>query len=196
PGWSQPPADGRCDGGVGEPVRCPGSRSDPDRFTPRTSARRSAAQIMARRSISKKLAIAAAVVVPAAAVLVVANLPAQAAVNPGPGFPTRYAAPYIDTSIAPSTLMADVKLGTGQKYFTLAFVIDAKAGGCQAKWNGDTSVTGGYWSSEVNSLRAAGGDVIVSFGGAAGTELGVHCSTVSALQTQYQTVIDAYNLTR
>jgi chitinase len=151
---------------------------------------------MARRSIGKKLAIAAAVAVPAAAVLVVANLPAQAAVNPGPGFPTQYAAPYIDTSIAPSTIMSDVQAATGQKYFTLAFVIDANAGGCQAMWNGDTSVTGGYWASQVNSLRAAGGDVIVSFGGAAGTELGVHCSTVSALQAQYKAVIDAYNLTR
>jgi len=98
------------------------------------------------RSLIKTLTIGAAVALPAAAVLVVANLPANAAVNPGPGFPTQYAAPYIDTSIAPTTIMSDVQSATGQKYFSLAFVIDANGGGCHANWNGDTSVTGGYWS--------------------------------------------------
>jgi chitinase len=148
------------------------------------------------RSLGKTLSLAAAVVVPAVAVLVVANLPANAAVNPGPGFPTRYAAPYIDTSIAPTSLMSDVQTAVGQKYFSLAFVIDANGGGCHAMWNGDTSVTNGFWSTQINNLRASGGDVLVSFGGAAGKELGLDCSTVSALQTQYQSVIDAYNLTR
>jgi chitinase len=148
------------------------------------------------RSLGKKIAIASAVALPVAAVLVVANLPANASVNPGPGFPTRYAAPYIDTSIAPSTLMADVKAATGQKYFTLAFIIDANGGGCSATFNGDTPLSQGLWNSQVNSLRAAGGDVLVSFGGAAGKELALDCSSVSALQAQYKAVIDAYNLTR
>ena len=128
------------------------------------------------RSLGKTLAVAAAVAVPLAAVLVAVNLPAGAAVNAGPGFPTRYAAPYIDTSIAPTSLMSDVQSATGQKYFTLAFVIDANGGGCNATFNGDTSVTGGFWNSQVNSLRAAGGDVLVSFGGAAGKELALDCS--------------------
>ena len=56
------------------------------------------------RSIGKTIAAVAAVALPATAVLVVANLPAHASVNPGPGFPAQYAAPYIDTSIAPTTL--------------------------------------------------------------------------------------------
>jgi len=40
-----------------------------------------------------------------------------------------------------------------------------------------------------------GGDVILSFGGAAGTELGQACTTVAALQAAYQSVITKYNLT-
>jgi chitinase len=139
------------------------------------------------------MALVAAVAVPVALVLV-GGAPAGAAVNPGPGFPARYAAPYIDTSIASTSLMSSVKSATGLKYYTLAFVISG--GGCKASWNGDTSVTGGFWASAVNSLRASGGDVIVSFGGAAGTELGVACSSVSSLEKQYQAVIDAYHLTR
>jgi chitinase len=44
-------------------------------------------------------------------------------------------------------------------------------------------------------VRAAGGDVMWSFGGASGTEL-TSCSTVSAMQAQYKRVIDQFNLTR
>jgi chitinase len=148
-----------------------------------------------RRSARRALLAAAAAVLPVAAVIGVKVL-ANAAVNPGPGFPTRYAAPYIDTSIASTSLMSEVKNATGLKYYTLAFIIQSNSGGCTASWNGDTSVTGGFWSTPINNLRAAGGDVIVSFGGAAGKELGLACSTVSDLQAQYRTVIDTYNLTR
>jgi hypothetical protein len=43
-------------------------------------------------------------------------------------------------------------------------------------------------------LRAGGGDVIVSFGGATGIELAQACSSVAALQAEYQAVVSAYNL--
>ena len=64
--------------------------------------------------------------------------------------------------------MTNARNATGLKYFTLAFVIDA--GGCNAKFNGDTDITDSGWTSAINANRAAGGDVIASFGGAAGTE--------------------------
>ncbi|HEY3483114.1 MAG TPA: ricin-type beta-trefoil lectin domain protein [Streptomyces sp.] len=90
--------------------------------------------------------------------------------------------------------MADAKSATGAKYFTLAFVIDG--GGCNATFNGDTSITDASWTSAINSLRAGGGDVIASFGGASGTEIGISCSSVDALKTQYKRVIDGRHLTR
>jgi hypothetical protein len=49
---------------------------------------------------------------------------------------------------------------------------------------------------DIAALRAMGGDVIASFGGAAGTELALACSTVASLKAQYQSVIDAYGFTR
>ncbi len=52
------------------------------------------------------------------------------------------------------------------------------------------------WNSAINSLRASGGDVIASFGGASGTELGVACTSVASLQAAYKSVIDQFNLTR
>ncbi|HEY5835819.1 RICIN domain-containing protein [Streptomyces sp.] len=129
----------------------------------------------------------------AAGVLLASGTPAHAAANPGPGFPAQYAAPYTEVWNSP-TAMANAKNATGLKYFTLAFVIDG--GTCNATFNGTTPVTDAGWTSAINSLRAGGGDVIASFGGAAGTEVGISCGTVAALKTQYRKVIDGLNLTR
>jgi chitinase len=136
--------------------------------------------------------LAAVLPLAAAALVPVAAGPASAAANPGPGFPAHYAAPYAEMWNNPSTLMAAYN-ATGNKYYTLAFVISQ--GTCNATIDGDTPVTDAGWNSAINSLRAAGGDVIVSFGGASGTEL-ASCSTVAAMQAQYQKVIDQFNLTR
>src|SRR5207248_861955 len=46
-----------------------------------------------------------------------------------------------------------------------------------------------------NDLRGMGGDVIISFGGAAGTELGNACGDVGSLQAAYQSVINQFRLT-
>ncbi|AVH60198.1 MULTISPECIES: chitinase [Streptomyces] len=145
------------------------------------------------RSLLKALATAPAVLALATSAVVATGGPANAAANPGPGFPAQYAAPYIETWKSPSE-MANARNATGLKYYTLAFVIDG--GGCNALFNGNTPVTDAGWTSAVNSLRAAGGDVIVSFGGAAGIEPALACSDVSSLKTQYRKVIDALNLTR
>ncbi|GAA0681896.1 hypothetical protein GCM10010193_39500 [Kitasatospora atroaurantiaca] len=117
---------------------------------------------------------------------------ASAAANPGPGFPAHYAAPYVETWNSPSA-MADARAATGLKYFTLAFVI--ADGSCNATFNGNTPISDAGWQSAVNSLRSAGGDVIASFGGAAGTELAQACGSVSTLKAQYKRVVDTLNLT-
>src|ERR1051325_5898195 len=119
--------------------------------------------------------------------------PAQAAANPGPGFPAHYAAPYVETWNSP-TAMTNEMNSTGNKYYTLAFVISG--GGCNGLFNGDTSISDAGWTNAINTVRAAGGDVIVSFGGASGTELGQACTSVSSLQAAYKSVIDTLNLTR
>lgn len=53
-----------------------------------------------------------------------------------------------------------------------------------------------HFADEIAELRALGGDVGVSFGGANGLELAQPCASVDALVTQYQAVIDCYRLTR
>ena len=140
-----------------------------------------------------RLAALAAVPLAAAGMLFATGQTARAATDAGPGFPAHFAAPYVETWGSTSA-MASAQSATGLKYYTLAFVIDG--GGCDATWNGDTPIDGGGWLDAINNLRASGGDVLVSFGGASGTELGQACTSVSTLQAQYKRVIDTLNLTR
>jgi chitinase len=128
-----------------------------------------------------------------AGLMLATSSPAAAAANPGPGFPAHYAAPYAEMWLSPTTMVTAAN-ATGNKFFTLAFVISG--GGCNALLNGDTAITDAGWNSAINTLRASGGDVIASFGGASGTELAQACTSVSTLQAQYKAVIDQLNLTR
>src|SRR6478672_2193696 len=115
-----------------------------------------------------------------------------------PRFPRRRLIPVALVPIIAAGFVATTQLSgfnaTGNRYYTLAFVISQ--GTCNASINGDTAITDAGWNGAVNSLRAVGGDVIASFGGASGTEIGVSCTSVSTVQAQYKRVIDQMNLTR
>jgi len=110
------------------------------------------------------------------------------------GFPAHLFAPFIDMLQYPTPSLSGLATATGQKYFSLAFIVAGQ--GCQANWGGYYTMAQNFEVNDIAALRAQGGDVIVSFGGATGTELALACSTVSTLQAQYQAVIDKYNLTR
>ena len=109
--------------------------------------------------------------------------------SPSSGFPAKVVAPYIETwaNINP----VNVANATGNKYYTLAFIISRA---CAPYWNGDTPMGGNSYGSYISQLRGMGGDVAISFGGAAGIELGQACTTVSSLQGAYQQAVSAYNL--
>ncbi|GAA0240392.1 cellulose binding domain-containing protein [Saccharothrix mutabilis subsp. mutabilis] len=89
---------------------------------------------------------------------------------------------------APQTVMN----ATGVKWFTMAFVL--AQGGCNPAWDGNRPLTGGIDANAIAQIRAAGGDVVPSFGGWSGNKLGPNCSTPQALAGAYQKVIDAYAL--
>ena len=55
-------------------------------------------------------------------------------------------------------------------------------------------LTGGVDQQTINAIRAAGGDIVPSFGGWSGNKLGPNCSTPQALAGAYQQVINAYGL--
>jgi chitinase len=145
------------------------------------------------RRFKRLLTAAFALPLAAGGLALAVNGTAFAAANPGPGFPAHYSAPYAEMWNSPSTLMTAYN-ATGNKYYTLAFIISQ--GSCNATINGDTAITDSGWNSAINSLRAVGGDVIASFGGASGVEIGQSCTSVAAAQAQYKRVIDQFNLTR
>ncbi|MEH0555654.1 glycoside hydrolase family 18 protein [Streptomyces sp. B21-101] len=103
-------------------------------------------------------------------------------------------APYVDTSLYPAfDLLANVD-ATGVKDYNLAFVTDG--GGCTPKWGGVTDLASDAVAAQIGALRAKGGDVRVSFGGAAGSELATTCTSATALAAAYAKAVDAYRLTK
>ena len=143
------------------------------------------------RSLRKTLIGGAAALLPATALGMAASAtPAQAATS---AFPAHYSAPYLQISSADAGDMAADMAASGDKFYTLAFLTPKS--GCTPEWeDGGDSV--GAFTSQISSLQAAGGDVIISFGGAAGGELAQTCTSVSSLEAAYAKVVSTYHVTR
>ncbi|MFF7384430.1 cellulose binding domain-containing protein [Streptomyces griseoluteus] len=103
-------------------------------------------------------------------------------------------APYVDTSLYPAFDLLGTADATGVKNFNLAFVTDG--GGCTPKWGGVSDLTADGVAAQIGALRAKGGDVRVSFGGASGSELATTCSSADALAAAYAKAVDAFKLTK
>ena len=88
----------------------------------------------------------------------------------------------------PRTIMS----ATGIKWFTMAFMLSN--GTCNPEWDGSRPLTGGVDQTTINNIRSAGGDIVVSSGGASGNWLEQSCGSASALAGAYQKVISAYGL--
>jgi hypothetical protein len=78
----------------------------------------------------------------------------------------------------------------------MAFIVDKTGTGCQASWGTYYVLSNNFPDADIAGVRAAGGDVIVSFGGEANTELALSCPSVSALEAQYDAVVTQYQLRR
>ncbi|HEX4220833.1 MAG TPA: glycosyl hydrolase family 18 protein [Pseudonocardiaceae bacterium] len=124
------------------------------------------------------------------AMLVVGQQPGAAATASLPG---HYAAPYLQISDGDAGDMAADQSATGDKYYTLAFLTPQS--GCTPEWeDGGDSV--GAFTDQISALQSAGGDVIISFGGASGGELAQTCTNVSDLTAAYANVVNTYHVTR
>ena len=106
-------------------------------------------------------------------------------------FPSRICAPYVAcwTSLSVSALASR----TGNKFYTLAFIISDNSANSAPYWNGTMPMSDDKYVADISTLRAQGGDVIISFGGQGGKELALVHSKVSTLQAAYQQVLSKYN---
>jgi len=118
---------------------------------------------------------------------------------PPPGSTTHIFAPYVDMSLTVDENLVSIQQQAGFNAVTLAFIDSTN--GCSAGWGGlggtlptDNLPNGTTVQNIVQSLQSAGVQVIISFGGANGSEPALNCSSASQLQAIYQSVIDRYNV--
>ena len=120
------------------------------------------------------------------------------------GWPARFFAPFVDASAYPIQKLGDISDATGVLHYQLGFIVDATGSACDASRGTYYTVEVGpsSWGSgeeflydELARVRAAGGDVLASFGGAANTPLASSCGDVASLTAQYRRVVDALSLT-
>ena len=147
-----------------------------------------------RRRAVAGLAIAAAVVWPAAGAVTAA----AATYTP---LPAHVYAPYYETYLAPNTpSITATAQASGAKYFSLAFLQATSKGSCSIDWNSNSSQPLTYYNSDIASLQAMGGDVIPTFGGysadKSGTEIADSCTNVNQIAADYEQVITTLGVTR
>jgi chitinase len=142
-----------------------------------------------------KVLIAAAIPVVAGTVLIGASQFASAAAPQaaGPAIPAHYAAPYLQIGDSDTGDMAADMSASGDKYYTLAFLTPKS--GCTPEWE-DGGDSLGAFSTQIKSLQAAGGNVIISSGGAEGGELAQTCTSTSSLTAAYANIVNTYGVTR
>jgi hypothetical protein len=118
----------------------------------------------------------------------------------GPDGPGSYAhefSPYIDMAMPADADLSAISAASGIHNFTLAFVLSSGSG---IGWQGagtisdDTLANGTTILSQIHAIQAAGGDVTISFGGAAGQEAALTAISAASLQAEYQSVIDRYHV--
>lgn len=107
-------------------------------------------------------------------------------------------APYVDITLWPTYDLVAAARDQHIQYFTLAFITADPQN--RPAWGGFAAYALGSefdtnLKAQIAAVRALGGDVIVSFGGASNQDLAEVITNVAALQAAYQSVIDAHNLT-
>lgn len=100
-------------------------------------------------------------------------------------------APYVDMGAWPTPSLATLASDSGLKNFSLGAIT---APTCKAMWFNTYDPRAGWAKDNIDALRAAGGEVKVTFGGAGGRELAQNCASVDALFTEYDAVVRQYGL--
>ncbi|NUS15118.1 MAG: chitinase [Streptomyces sp.] len=114
--------------------------------------------------------------------------------------PSHISAPYFEAWNGDS--LSGLAAASGNKYLTMAFIQTPSVGSCTPYWNGDSSmpISQANFGSDIDTLQAAGGDVIPSFGGYTadntGTEIADSCTNVNSIAAAYESVVTTYDVSR
>ena len=125
--------------------------------------------------------------------------------NGDPNWGSRFFAPFVDATGWPPFDISQNSIETGIKHYALGFIVDKTGDACEASWGGFFGLDGWTYAhdfmfpliedNKIGELRNLGGDVMPSIGGAANTPLASACINSEDLSVQYQSIIDAYDLT-
>ncbi len=107
--------------------------------------------------------------------------------------PDKVFAPYVDVTLWPTFELMTAFEATGQRYFTLAFIVSNSSGA--PSWGSYYDMDDEFMSDQIAELREAGGDIIISFGGASGTPIASAITSTESLVEAYESVIETYDVT-
>ena len=120
------------------------------------------------------------------------NARRAAAAAPKPWF-----APYVDVVSTPQHPFENPILPPA-KQVVLGFVVASGTESCTPSWGSVYDLTGAATSLDLDRriarLRQRGGEVVVSFGGQANSELSHSCHDTARLKQAYRTVVDRYQV--
>ncbi|WP_432665877.1 glycosyl hydrolase family 18 protein [Wukongibacter baidiensis] len=117
-------------------------------------------------------------------------------VGQGIKWPESVFAPFVDATAWPPFPLAEKTKELKVPYYNLGFIVSQSKDVCKPTWGTYYSAEEGPLNEEIKKVRAMGGDVMVSFGGAANVPLHVSAPDVESLKEQYKRFIKAYGLTR
>jgi chitinase len=107
-------------------------------------------------------------------------------------------APYVDVTLEPTFHFEDPVASPAPNH-VLAFVVADRRQPCTPTWGTYYDLDGAGRALDldrrITRLRQRGGDVVISFGGAASDELATTCTDRSALVDAYGAVVDRYQAT-
>jgi chitinase len=108
-----------------------------------------------------------------------------------------WAVPYVDVTLTPTFEFQDPAANLANNV-ALAFVVADPKDGCSPSWGGAYSPDEAGASLEldrrISQLRAAGGNVMLSVGGQANTELAVACTDQVRLTDAYRQLVRRYDI--
>lgn len=111
-------------------------------------------------------------------------------------WPSRVFSPYVDITAWPTYQIADMAQITGALYYILGFVVAQSATDCTPTWGTYYPIDNVPGLDQIKKLRELGGDITISFGGAANVPVHICAPDVSTIKQIYSQVIELYNLTR
>src|SRR5258706_1869049 len=107
-----------------------------------------------------------------------------------------WSVPYVDVTLTPTYEFQNPESNPARD-IALAFVVADSSDSCTPSWGGAYSMDEAKQSIEldrrITQLRAAGGDIMISFGGQANKELAFACTDQAKLTAAYRDVVSRYD---